>query len=1264
MVFKREFQRCQKKSSSLFDQKNGQIPFELWTVAVETYFAESAKNCEQQSFAEVNQSSFLRLLQMLFKPKFQRCQKKSSSLFEQKNGFIPFELWTVAVETYFPESAKNCEQQSFAPVNQSSFLRLLQMLFKPKFQRCQKKSSSLFEQKNGLILYELWTIAVETYFAESAKNCEQQAFAPVNQSSFLRLLQMVFKREFQQCYKKSSSLFEQKNGSIPFELWTVAVETYFAESAKYCEQQSFAAVNKSSFLRLLLMVFKREFQRYEKKSSSLFEQKNGLIPFELWTAAVETYFAESAKNCEQQSIPPVNQSSFLTLLQMVFNREFQRCQKKSSSLFVQKNGSIPFELWTVAVETYFAQSAKNCEQQSFAPVNISSFLRLLQMVFKREFQRCQKKSSSLFEQKNGLIPFELWTVAVETCFPESAKYYEQQSFAKVNRSSFLTLLQMVFKREFQRCQKKSSSLFDQKNGSIPFELWTVAVETYFAESAKNCEEQCFAQVKQSSFLRFLQMVFKREFQRCQKKSSSLFEQKNGFIPFELWTVTVETHFAQSAKNCEQQSFAEVNQSSFLRLLPMLFKPKFQRCQKKSSSLFEQKNGFIPFELWTVAVETYFRESAKNCEQQSFAPVNQSSFLGFLQMVFKREFQRCQKKSSSLFEQKSGFIPFELWSVAVETYFAEYSKNCEQQSFPPVNQSSFLTLLQMVFKREFQRCQKKSSSLLDQKNGSIPFELWTLVVETYFAESAKNCVQQSFAPVNQSSFLRLLQMVFKREFQRCQKKSSSLFEQKNGFIPFELWTVAVETYFRESAKNCEQQSFAPVNQSSFLGFLQMVFKREFQRCQKKSSSLFEQKSGFIPFELWSVAVETYFAEYSKNCEQQSFPPVNQSSFLTLLQMVFKREFQRCQKKSSSLLDQKNGSIPFELWTLAVETYFAESAKNCVQQSFAPVNQSSFLRLLQMVFKREFQRCQKKSSSLFEQKNGLIPFELWTAAVETYFAESAKNCEQQSFPTVNQSSFLTLLQIVFKREFQRCQRKSSSLFEQKSGFIPFELWTVAVETYFKESAKYYEQQCFAPVNRSSFLTLPQMVFEREFQRCQKKSSSLFDQKNGSIPFELWTVAVETYFAQSAKNCEQQSFAPVNISSFMRLLQMVFKREFQRSEKKSSSLFEQKNGLIPFELWTAAVETYFAESAKNCEQQSFPPVNQSSFLTLLQMVFKREFQRCQKKSSSLFEQKNGLIPFELWTVAVETYFAESAKNCEQQSFAPVNQSSFLGFLQMVFK
>ena len=41
--------------------------------------------------------------------------------------------------------------------------------------------------------------------------------------------------------------------------------------------------------------------------------------------------------------------------------------------------------------------------------------------------------------------------------------------------------------------------------------------------------------------------------------------------------------------------------------------------------------------------------------------------------------------------------------------------------------------------------------------------------------------------------------------------------------------------------------------------------------------------------------------------------------------------------------------------------------------------------------------------------------------------------------------------------------------------------------------------------------------------------------------------------------------------------------------------------------ALETYFAESAKNSEQQSFPPVNQSFVLRLQQKVYKQKFQRC---------------------------------------------------------
>ena len=47
-------------------------------------------------------------------------------------------IWTVdgSVEKYFPESGKNCEQQSFAPVNQLSFLRFLQIVYKRKFQGC------------------------------------------------------------------------------------------------------------------------------------------------------------------------------------------------------------------------------------------------------------------------------------------------------------------------------------------------------------------------------------------------------------------------------------------------------------------------------------------------------------------------------------------------------------------------------------------------------------------------------------------------------------------------------------------------------------------------------------------------------------------------------------------------------------------------------------------------------------------------------------------------------------------------------------------------------------------------------------------------------------------------------------------------------------------------------------------------------------------------------------------------------------------------
>ena len=47
-------------------------------------------------------------------------------------------------------------------------------------------------------------------------------------------------------------------------------------------------------------------------------------------------------------------------------------------------------IWTVDYSSgnVFCGIRKNCEEQSFGPVNESLFLRLLQMVFKRNFERC------------------------------------------------------------------------------------------------------------------------------------------------------------------------------------------------------------------------------------------------------------------------------------------------------------------------------------------------------------------------------------------------------------------------------------------------------------------------------------------------------------------------------------------------------------------------------------------------------------------------------------------------------------------------------------------------------------------------------------------------------------------------------------------------------------------------------------------------------------------------------------------------------------
>ena len=50
-------------------------------------------------------------------------------------------------------------------------------------------------------LDSIWTLeySIGNVLCGIRKNCEQQPFAPGNQSTFLRLLQVVFKRKFQLC---------------------------------------------------------------------------------------------------------------------------------------------------------------------------------------------------------------------------------------------------------------------------------------------------------------------------------------------------------------------------------------------------------------------------------------------------------------------------------------------------------------------------------------------------------------------------------------------------------------------------------------------------------------------------------------------------------------------------------------------------------------------------------------------------------------------------------------------------------------------------------------------------------------------------------------------------------------------------------------------------------------------------------------------------------------------------------------------------------
>ena len=112
-----------------------------------------------------------------------------------------YSIWTVdcSNKNVLCRIRKNCEKQSCLPVNQSSFLRLPQKVFK-------KKNLMMLEEVVVIVwveerLYSIWTVDCSngTYFAHSAKNCEEQSIAPLNQSSLLRLPKMVFKRKIQRC---------------------------------------------------------------------------------------------------------------------------------------------------------------------------------------------------------------------------------------------------------------------------------------------------------------------------------------------------------------------------------------------------------------------------------------------------------------------------------------------------------------------------------------------------------------------------------------------------------------------------------------------------------------------------------------------------------------------------------------------------------------------------------------------------------------------------------------------------------------------------------------------------------------------------------------------------------------------------------------------------------------------------------------------------------------------------------------------------------
>ena len=65
-------------------------------------------------------------------------------------------------------------------------------------------------------LYSIWTVDCSNgkYFADSAKNCEQQSIAPLNQSSLLKLPQRVLNEKFNDVRRSGRHFLSRKTAWI------------------------------------------------------------------------------------------------------------------------------------------------------------------------------------------------------------------------------------------------------------------------------------------------------------------------------------------------------------------------------------------------------------------------------------------------------------------------------------------------------------------------------------------------------------------------------------------------------------------------------------------------------------------------------------------------------------------------------------------------------------------------------------------------------------------------------------------------------------------------------------------------------------------------------------------------------------------------------------------------------------------------------------------------------------------------------------------